>query len=107
MCRAARYTDRASHDLANDRRTELEARLAAAWRDHDHAAALDAYRELAGAATACGARSAATAEVPDGQLIELNHHNNIASIDVVITAGGVSIVPGSARAGIDQPPAGP
>jgi hypothetical protein len=40
---------------------------------------------------------------PDGQMIELNDSNNAASVDVVITRGAVTIVPGSGRTGIDAP----
>jgi transposase-like protein len=57
--RAARYSDRASHDLADDFRTQLEALLTAAYRDHDHAAARAAYHDLIDDADACGARAAA------------------------------------------------
>lgn len=57
--RAARYTDRASHDLAADFRAQLEALLVAAYADHDHDAALAAYRDLVDDADACGARAAA------------------------------------------------
>lgn len=57
--RAAHYSARASHDLADDFRAQLEALLAAAWRDQDHDAALAAYRDLIEDAAACGARAAA------------------------------------------------
>jgi len=57
--RAARYTDRTSHDLAEDFRTQLDALLAAAWRHHDHDAAVAAYRDLIEDAQACGAPTAA------------------------------------------------
>jgi len=57
--RAARYSDRASHDLAEDFRTQLETLLAAAWRHQDHDAALAAYLDLIEDADACGARAAA------------------------------------------------
>ncbi len=57
--RAARYTDKASHDLADDFRTQLEALLTTAYRDHDHDTALAAYRDLIDDADACGARAAA------------------------------------------------
>jgi hypothetical protein len=40
---------------------------------------------------------------PGGRLIELNDHNNAASVDVVVTRTAVTIVPGSERTGIDAP----
>jgi len=57
--RAARYTDRASHDLANDFRAQLDTLLTVAYRDHDLDAARAAYADLIGDAEACGARAAA------------------------------------------------
>jgi hypothetical protein len=44
-----------------------------------------------------------TPEKPTGQMIELNDHNNAASIDVVITRTAVTPVPGTERTGIDAP----
>jgi hypothetical protein len=40
---------------------------------------------------------------PGGRLIELNDHNNAASVDIVVTRSAVTIVPGSERTGIDSP----
>lgn len=57
--RSARYTDRASHELADGLRRQLEALLLASYRDHDHHAAAAAYRDLIDEADACGARAAA------------------------------------------------
>jgi hypothetical protein len=42
-------------------------------------------------------------EKPTGQMIELNDHNNAASVDVVITRTAVTAVPGTERTGIDAP----
>jgi hypothetical protein len=36
-------------------------------------------------------------------MIELNDHNNAASVDVVVTRTAVRIVPGTERTGIDAP----
>jgi transposase-like protein/DNA-directed RNA polymerase subunit RPC12/RpoP len=58
--RCGRYGDRVSHELADDFRCQLEALLAAAYRDHDHAAALAAYNDLVDDAEACGAEAAAS-----------------------------------------------
>ena len=58
--RAARYSDRVSQELADDFRCQLEALLTAAYRDHDHGAALAAYRDLVDDADACGAGAAAS-----------------------------------------------
>ena len=41
---------------------------------------------------------------PGGLLIETSDSNNAASVDVVITRGSVTIVPGSERTRIDAPP---
>jgi transposase-like protein len=57
--RAARYTDGASHDLADDFRAQLEVLLTAAYQDRDLAAAQTAYNDLIDDAEACGARAAA------------------------------------------------
>ncbi|MGH9268957.1 MAG: transposase [Acidimicrobiales bacterium] len=57
--RAARYTDRASHDLAEDFRAQLEALLLAAHRSGDLVAANAAYAELIDDAEGCGAWAAA------------------------------------------------
>lgn len=57
--RAARYTDRASHDLADDFRAQLAALLTAAYRDGDLDAARAAYADLIEDAEGCGARAAA------------------------------------------------
>jgi transposase-like protein len=57
--RAARYTDRASHDLATDFAAQLEALLTRAYRDHDLDAARAAYADLIDDAEACGALAAA------------------------------------------------
>ncbi|MGI8806466.1 MAG: transposase [Acidimicrobiales bacterium] len=57
--RAARYTDRASHELADDFRRQLEALLLAAYRGGDLAAAQAAYAELIDDAEGCGALAAA------------------------------------------------
>lgn len=57
--RAARYTDRASHDLAEDFQAQLDALLTAGYRSGDLAAAQAAYAELIDDAEACGAQSAA------------------------------------------------
>jgi transposase-like protein/ribosomal protein L37E len=57
--RAARYTDKASHDLADDFRVQLETLLTNAYRDHDLDAARAAYADLVEDAEACGARAAA------------------------------------------------
>lgn len=57
--RAARYTDRASHDLADDFRSQLATLLTNAYRDHDLDAAQGAYADLIEDAEACGARAAA------------------------------------------------
>jgi transposase-like protein len=56
--RAARYTDRASHELADDFRRQLEALLVAAYRAGDLTAA-QAYADLIDDAEGCGARAAA------------------------------------------------
>lgn len=42
-------------------------------------------------------------ELPGGQLLETNDHNNAASVDVVITRTSATVVPGSQRTGIDAP----
>jgi hypothetical protein len=42
-------------------------------------------------------------DLPGGQMIELNDHNNAASVDVVVTRTAVTIVPGTAQTGIDAP----
>lgn len=42
-------------------------------------------------------------ELPGGQLLETNDHNNAASVDVTITRTAVTIVPGTAQTGIDAP----
>ena len=60
LYRAARYSDRVSHELADDFRCQLETLLTAAYRDHDHGAALAAYRDLIDDADACGAGAAAS-----------------------------------------------
>lgn len=57
--RAARYTDRASHDLADDFRSQLATLLTNAYRDRDLDAARAAYADLVDDAEACGARGAA------------------------------------------------
>ena len=57
--RAARYTDRVSHDLADDFRRQLATLLTNAYRDHDLDAAQGAYADLIEDAEACGARAAA------------------------------------------------
>jgi transposase-like protein len=57
--RAARYTDRASHDLAEDFRAQLTTLLTNAYRSHDLTAAQAAYADLIEDADACGARAAA------------------------------------------------
>jgi transposase-like protein len=57
--RAARYTDKASHDLATDFAAQLDALLIDAYRDHDLDAAQAAYDDLIADAEACGARAAA------------------------------------------------
>jgi hypothetical protein len=44
-----------------------------------------------------------TPEHPNGQMIELNDHNNTAWVDVVITRTAVTVVPGSERTGVDAP----
>ena len=56
--RAARYTDRASENLADDFRRQLEALLSAAYRDQDLDAARAAYADLIDDAEACGAMAA-------------------------------------------------
>lgn len=58
--RAARYTDRASHDLSDDFRAQLEALLTAAYRAGDLVAARAAYAELIDDAEGCGAWAAAS-----------------------------------------------
>lgn len=55
--RAARYNDRASEDLADDFRRQLEALLSAAYADHDLDAARAAYAELIDDAQGFGVRS--------------------------------------------------
>lgn len=57
--RAARYTDKASHELACDFTSQLEALLSDAYRNQDLAAARAAYAELIDDAEGCGARAAA------------------------------------------------
>lgn len=57
--RAARYTDRASHDLAEDFRAQLTTMLTNAYRHHDLDAARAAYTDLIEDAQACGAHAAA------------------------------------------------
>ncbi len=57
--RAARYTDRASHELAEDFRRQLEALLLAAYRGGGLATAQAAYADLIDDAEGCGARAAA------------------------------------------------
>ena len=57
--RAARHTDRVSHDLADDFRRQLATLLTNAYRDHDLDAAQGAYADLIEDAEACGARAAA------------------------------------------------
>lgn len=57
--RAARYTDKTSHDLATDFAAQLETLLINAYRDHDLNAARTAYDDLIADAEACGARAAA------------------------------------------------
>ncbi len=57
--RAARYRDRASHDLAEDFRRQLEVLLTAAYRDGDLAAARAAYADLIDDTEGCGAWAAA------------------------------------------------
>ncbi len=56
--RAARYRDRASDNLADDFRRQLETLLAAAYRDQDLEAARAAYADLIDDAEACGAMAA-------------------------------------------------
>ena len=71
----------------------------------------DQYIDIVGVANGTyrvvSTADANSAEHPDGQLIELNDHNNTASIDIVINNASVSVVPGSARTGIDQPASTP
>ncbi len=57
--RAARYTDKASHELAADFAAQLEALLTEAYRTHDLAAAQTAYADLIDDAEGCGAPAAA------------------------------------------------
>jgi len=57
--RAARYTDRASHEFATDFATQLDTLLTNAYRHHDLEAARAAYADLIDDAEACGARAAA------------------------------------------------
>ncbi|MGH9151930.1 MAG: transposase [Acidimicrobiales bacterium] len=57
--RAARYTDRASAELADDFRRQLEALLLAAHRSGDLAAATAAYADLIDDTEGCGAWAAA------------------------------------------------
>ncbi|HXH56125.1 transposase [Iamia sp.] len=57
--RAARYTDKSSHDLATDFGAQLETLLTNAYRSHDLNAARTAYDDLIDDAEACGARAAA------------------------------------------------
>jgi transposase-like protein len=57
--RAARYSDRASHELATDFAAQLDELLSCAYRDHDLDAARAAYADLIDDAEACGARAAA------------------------------------------------
>jgi len=57
--RAARYTDRASHELSDDFRRQLEVLLLAAYRNADLTAARAAYAELIDDAEGCGALAAA------------------------------------------------
>ncbi|MGH9179641.1 MAG: transposase, partial [Acidimicrobiales bacterium] len=57
--RAARYTDRASHELSDDFRAQLEALLLAAYRSGDLDAARAAYADLIDDAEGCGAPAAA------------------------------------------------
>jgi len=57
--RAARYRDRASHDLAEDFRRQLEVLLTAAYRGGDLAAARAAYADLIDDTEGCGAQAAA------------------------------------------------
>ncbi len=56
--RAARYTDRASENLADDFRRQLETLLTTAYRDQDLQAARAAYVDLIDDAEACGAMAA-------------------------------------------------
>ncbi|MGH9178042.1 MAG: hypothetical protein ACRD0N_05755, partial [Acidimicrobiales bacterium] len=53
--RAARYTDRASHEVSDDSRAQLEALLLAAYRSGDLDAARAAYADLVDDAGGCGA----------------------------------------------------
>lgn len=55
----ARYNDRLSKTIAEDLRRRLEALLLDAYRHHDHAAAVAAYRKLIDHAEAAGATTAA------------------------------------------------
>jgi len=57
--RAARYRDRASHDLADSFRSQLEAVLRAAYADHDLDAARACYALVIDDAEGCGAQAAA------------------------------------------------
>jgi len=57
--RAARYSDRASHELATDFADQLTTLLTKAYRNHDLDAARTAYADLIEDAQACGARAAA------------------------------------------------